>query len=186
MPLEPFLQRHFANLRHIRGFFRIDPRTGRGTGLIAPWLSGIVQLFHPVFPQIFFYHEPEIRTLANPAAAANWQFVVTANQGWRVQALRFILATDANAANRFVQVTVDDGVNEIFRIPTVSAQTASQIRVYSYGLGLGYQAELDNQRVHGWPNLFIDQSFRIQSLVTNMQAGDQLSAIFIRIDPFPR
>ena len=184
---ETLLQRHFANLRHIRDLFPIDPRAQRGTGQVAPWLSGIVTLVHPAFPGSFQFNDPEVRGFADPAAGANFAITIPPNEAWGLRALSFIFTTDANVANRSVILSLDDTVNIFFNAPAASVQAASGGRRYSFGRSYGYDRNLaGGTEASGLPDVILDQGWRIQSSVGLLQVGDQISALAVLVDVFPR
>ncbi len=181
-----FIQRHFANLRHIRNVFRIDPRTGRGTGQIAPWLSGVVQLVHPAFPGSFQFNDPEVRAFANPAAGANFTITVPPNEAWGLRAIRFQITTDATAGNRSAMLLLDDTVNIFFQVTPASVLAPSISGRFSFGRGIGYASAVNTHRVQGLPDVILDTGWRIQSSVEGLAAADQISLITVLIDVFPR
>ncbi len=183
---EGFIQRHFANLRHIRDIFRIDPRAERGTGQIAPWLSGVVQLVHPAIPGSFQFANLQVRSRTNPAVATDFELSVQPNEAWGLRGLRFQLVTDANVANREVNVVLDDGTNNFMLIPPAVVQAASTTQRYAYGRAVGYTHQIGSNQLMSFPDLVMDTDWRIRSNVVNMQAGDQISSIFFLLEVFTR
>lgn len=187
MPAEGFIQRHFANLRHIRESFRIDPRAESGTGQIAPFLSRVVGLVHPAFPGSFTFADPVVQDPSSPAAGAGIDITVPPNESWRLRAMRFILTTDANAADRLVRMLFDNGTVAFFGVSGVAVQAASLVRAYNFGAELGYEkndAVVDF--IQGLPTMFFDPGWRIRITVNNLQVGDQISSIGLVTDVFPR
>lgn len=183
---DSFIQRHFANLRHIRNVFRIDPRATRGTGQVAPWLSGVVQLVHPAFPGSFQFNDPTTTLEPQPAAGNNFVVVIPPDEAWRIFALNFVFTTAVAAANREVRLIMDDSVNNFFRLPAISVQAASTVARYSFGLVLGYQVELGDTKAHGLPEIIMNSGWRIRSSIANIQAADQISALNIVRAVFPQ
>ena len=181
-----FLQRHFANLRHIRNVFRIDSRVGRGTGQIAPWLSGIVQLVHPAFPGSFTFADPEVRFAAAPAAGADWAHTIPANEAWLIRCIRFQLVTDGTVASRQVFVNFTDSVNGFFRANPHTTQPASTTFEYSFGRMYGVTNAIGVNLCQSLPDFILDTGWVLSSAVALLQAGDQLSQPFFLVDVFPR
>lgn len=178
-----FIQRHFANLRHIRNIFRIDPRAERGTGQIAPWLSGVVQLVHPAFPGAFQFNNPEVRVFPAPAPGAQFTIVVPPNELWLVRSLRVILVTDVTVIGRILTLELNDSVNIFFRVPGGGTVNASQTRGHTFA-DFGYQTA-SADFVQGLPPMFLATGWRIKSNVSSIQAADQLSDQVLLLEVFP-
>ncbi len=183
---DSLIQRHFANLRHIRDTFRIDPRAPRGTAQIAPWLSQVVHLVHPAIEGAFGSSNPQIRTFPDPAVATDLFISVPPNQSWRVDALTFLFTTDANVANRIVTLGLDDTLISFFLVPPITEQLASLGIRYSYGRSFGYQHELLAQKTHGLPDAVLPAGLRIRTIINSIQVGDQISEIALLVDVLTR
>lgn len=181
-----FIQRHFANLRHIRNIFRIDPRAARGTGQIAPWLSGVVQLVHPAFPGAFLFSDPEVRSFANPAAGANFQIIIPPNEAWGIRCVHFTIATDATVASREPDLSFDDSVSEFYHATAAATVVASLARTFSWGRNTGYTRAHGLDITQGLPDFVMDEGWRINSAIRLLQAGDQVSDVTVLVDVFPR
>lgn len=125
--------------------------------------------------------------IANPAAGANAQDKLGGQFLSRLVSARFRLVTDNNVANRFVTVDVQDGNgNTILSQGNLTSVVASKTADYFYGrkqaltqdaLGLYLFAPLDD--------FFLEPGRIVQITVANIQAGDQLSRIFLGYERFP-
>ena len=183
MPIRLF-QRHFANLRHIRDVFRIDPRAQEGKTQIAPWLAGHVQLVYPAFPGAFQFNAPEIRSFADPAAAANITLTVPPNEIWALVAFHARLVTDGNAGNREINLDFDDTANIFLTIPPAGTLGPNSDAVYSWARQIGY-TQNPVRKISGLPNMFLQTGWRVATQVSNFGVGDQLSEIVIMVEVFP-
>lgn len=129
--------------------------------------------------------------IANPAAGAEITFsLFGANAfAWNLHNFRFTLTADANVANRAVDLILDGGTilgTTWARYPSGNrAQTAGQAITYNFISGLpARDATVDTNEV--LPNPCIIPAItpssgatggRIRTSTTNIQAGDQFSAI---------
>lgn len=178
------LQRHFANLSHVRQVFRIDSRAQRGSGQIAPYLGGVVYLVHPAFPGAFNFSSPEVRTFALPAAGANFQITVPPNEIWRVLSMRIPVTNSAAAGTRTFQLEFHDTVSSFFRIPPASTKAANAVSSYSYGIKQGYEKDLV-ETMQGLPDIVLQSGWQINSVYNNIQGADQIGAQVVLIEVFP-
>lgn len=121
-------------------------------------------------------------TVTDPAADNEILETVPARRRWRLISIRFKLITDANVANRIVTLTIDDGTNNLLTIPSDTAQTASLTRYYHYHLQPVPQFLIDAIFSLPLPDLFLAAGFRIQTLTTGLQAGDDFSVIQLLVE----
>ena len=185
-PPDQLLQKHFANLGHVRDVFQIDPRVEAGPAQVAPWLSRIVQLVHPAFPGAFQFSDPEVRAFANPAAGAEFVVTVPPNEAWAIRCVRARFACSAAVANRQFELHFDDSVNTFFVVVPTQTQVASQDFTYNYGRAMGYEKRISNQNHLGLPDFVMDTGWRIRSSTISLQVADQFSEITLLVDIFPR
>ena len=75
-------------------------------------------------------------TGTNPAANIEISQAVSTSEKWRLMAIYFTMVTDANAANRQVNLIIDDGTNNLMTLPAPAVQTASTTVIYNYGVAL--------------------------------------------------
>lgn len=120
-----------------------------------------------------------------PVAGADYVCSLQRHDRWRLIAVTFDLASDANAANRYVQVQYLDGTAvPIARDITAFAQVASKTVHYSGALdGLVGQDALTNVtagfRLSG---LWLEAGQRIAVSLGNVQVGDLLSNMRFTFD----
>lgn len=183
---ETLLQRHSANLRHTRERFPIDPRVARGTGQIAPWISGVVRLTHPAFPGSALFHDPQVRVIAAPAVGGNIFVTVPPNEAWLVKCIRFTFTTDATAANRQVHLIFDDNVETFFNAIPPLTQAASLTFDYSWGRNFPNHQAIGLRMVTPIPDVVLVTGWRVSTQVVDLQAGDQFSLMALMVDVFPR
>lgn len=119
---------------------------------------------------------------ANPAAGANFTWTVPSGVRVLPVSVVFQITTDANAANRTVNLDYNNGV-VVFAVATtqvnITAGLTRQMR-FSVGLGNCFQ-ESASGNLHGPlnPQLFLYPTQTLSSNVRSIQAGDQLSSIYI-------
>jgi len=106
-----------------------------------------------------------------------------ANARIEILYLGFILATDANAANRIVYVgATTPALGQIMGASSI-AQTAGLTRGYSFVAGLPQEVDLS---AHGFilcpmsPNLILEPGDDFDTDVFNIQATDNLASIITR------
>ena len=97
----------------------------------------------------------------------------------------FTLVTDANAANRFVIVEIEDQHGRVFYHNThATAITASLDTDFNLSPNIQYR---DWEAVGlsvclPIPEIYVSQNYSLTITVTNIQVGDQLSEVVIRGD----
>lgn len=112
----------------------------------------------------------------DPAANVNFSETVPTNARWRLISLLVTLVTDANAANRFMQLTFDNTTSDMYQLPAPEAQIAGLTRLYAYGIGAHLNLSPINTRYSiPLPELILRGGDRVNSVVTNMQAGDDIA-----------
>lgn len=123
----------------------------------------------------FERYKPFITTVAtsDPAANAEISYTVPAGQILFLQGARVSLVTDANAANRTVAMTIDDGTTVVQRFSSPSLHTASLTWGYTFSAGATNAAVLGLEVVVGMgSNLLLPSGYRIKTVTTNLQVGD--------------
>lgn len=131
----------------------------------------------------FELYAARITTIASSDPAANTEHSVTVTTGqiWEVTSLQFSLVTDANAANRRVVVTFDDGTTVFAKASAGAAQVASTTIAYTFATGSQSQAALVNTDLQvALPSgLFLPGGYRIKTVTANLQAGDNYGVMTI-------
>lgn len=119
---------------------------------------------------------PLIELTADPAA--NNEISYTATQFIVVKFFAASLVTDANAANRRVAVTVDDGTTVFFKTPSLSDQAASLTYLYGGWDGSDPAAVAALSVILGWPvgGVMMAPGYRLKTITTNRQATDNWGA----------
>lgn len=118
---------------------------------------------------------------ANPAAGADVVITVPTGARWLIQSLSAQLVTSAAVANRTPHLVVDDGANTLFNSPASAAQAAGVTVVYSACGGV-QAAFADGAAVLPIPDVSSYlQGWRIRTLTTNLQAGDQWQNIWLNV-----
>mgnify|MGYP001577525217 CR=1 FL=1 len=114
---------------------------------------------------------------ADPAAGAEIPHTVPANRRWEIQSIFFSLLTSAAAANRVVQLSIDDGANELYRVaPDATIQTANLSCFYNAGPGLSKAGGSANTVTIPLPTpCVLEAGWRIRTITANFQAGDDFS-----------
>jgi hypothetical protein len=119
-----------------------------------------------------------LRTGTDPAA--NVEITETLTTTFKqVYAVRFRLVTDANAANRTVNLIIDDGTNILWQKAAGAVQAASLTRDYLFTTGVTDGAAFDANGliVMALPPYFpMLPGFRIRTTTTNRQVGDNFGA----------
>lgn len=125
-------------------------------------------------------------TGSNPAANTEWSETVPSGKIWRVLAIRAALATDANAANRRVGVTVTDGTNTVFKANDESVQAASLTHNYNIA-SQPSRAVADVEHYVPLPfpeNFLLPAGYVIASTTLLRQAGDDWGAPVFMVEEF--
>jgi len=116
-------------------------------------------------------------TGTTPGAGAEISETVPTGVIWTLKAFSFTLTASAAVANRFPNITVDDGANIVFATGQGSALAASGTFRFSFGDNTQAVGVFNNFVVLGFPSaLRLMPGYRIRTSTTNLQAGDQYSA----------
>jgi hypothetical protein len=131
--------------------------------------------------------------IANPAAGANWQFVVPAGITYRLVSFACRLVTSSDAGNRRFGYVIDEGTTDSVYFGSISNtnQTASSsvyITAYPGSEAVSWTGGMLNL---GMPaGLYIPAGHRLRSysgqdLSDSMFPADQYSNIRVRVEEFP-
>lgn len=135
------------------------------------------------FPWPDDFGRPRTVLVANPAAAANFVLTVETNSIWAVQSVFFALVNAAVAATRRAQIRFTDGSVEIWHADGTRDSIISETGRYSWS-DIG-SASFGAQGGFNFANLpsryFLNEGDTIESVIANMQAGDQISEIRVRV-----
>ena len=128
----------------------------------------------------------EVVPVANPAAGAGFTYTVGGSYWERLAAISFTILTDGNAANRQVLVAFKDGSGtNIASTASGGTQAATLTRLYSFVPNQGTApALIGTTFLAPLPVLFLQPSFTVVMSITNVQVGDQVSAIRVYREAF--
>ncbi len=119
-------------------------------------------------------------TVTNPAAGADWTFIVPANDRIRPMGIVAALTTSAAVATRQVKFIMDSGVANISMTPAAASQAASLTQIYSFGPGAPNVGVFGTFVQTGIPSgIWLPPGNRIRVVTDNLQVADQWSAISI-------
>jgi len=112
-------------------------------------------------------------TGTDPAANVEISESVPTNARWRLLALLATLVTDANAANRDVALTIDDGTTVVGRFPAAQNDVASQTTRFLWTSG-GARIAIAQDRtiVIPIPDVWIPDGYRFKTVTTGLQVTD--------------
>jgi hypothetical protein len=117
-------------------------------------------------------------TGTTPGAGAEISETVPVLAQWRLIAFKFQFASAAAVANRFPQVTLDDGANIYSVTGTSTPQVALLTLAYTAAAGLGYNQPVETPAMIPLPhNLLMFAGHRIRTSTPGLQAADQYSAV---------
>lgn len=118
-------------------------------------------------------------TSTDPAAGAEPVLTVPAGVVWELISLNVTLVTAATAANRRVHFAITDGFGGSVNCFSSIDQTASTTRLYS-GANFGHlpdEADDNDIVINVPPNLLLIEGGDISTETTNLQAGDNFTAL---------
>lgn len=120
-------------------------------------------------------------TASNPAAGSEISITVPANERWRLMSMMFTFATDATVSNRRPHIVIDDGANPLWEWVMPVDQAASLSIRYSGGVTTsefaGPGAPRQSVTSFSIPQVTLESGWRIITNTTNLQAGDDYSAV---------
>lgn len=120
-----------------------------------------------------------ITRVANPAVATNFSYGAANALVEELASVSLLLTTDANVANRNTVINILDATGTIQRYAGTQVTAANQAQTWMFAPGLPNLTAIGTNYVHFSPNIIIPRGGSVDSLVNNLQAGDQLSAIII-------
>lgn len=128
----------------------------------------------------------DVTSSADPAAGAQLTYTMDDGVAFKINAITFTLVTDATAANRIVHILFDPKQNGSFECISSVSQTASTTKKYHcIPIGTAGVYTDDNDIIIPIPaDLILPGESKIQTTVTNMQAGDNLGVMTIHREAF--
>jgi hypothetical protein len=169
-----------------RVWARVDLVRGDGTGrtVLATLLQGVIGVQQPLAwpgsPMALSRDLPgwlRLVTGTNPAAGVEISEAVPTGGNQRLKAIIATLVTDATVANREPALVLDNGSSIFARVPAGQNQAASLTRTYCWFPGAQAQAlASDLTVVASIPDVLLDAAWRLRTITTNIQAGDDWGA----------
>lgn len=116
-------------------------------------------------------------TGTNPAPNNEVLETVPTGARWRLRGVVLTLTTDANVANRTVQLMIQVGVNAPLLVPAVVVQVASQaITYYAAAVGAPGLTNLTNTQIILPADLVLAAGSIIATITVNRQVGDDYAS----------
>lgn len=128
----------------------------------------------------------EVVPVAKPAVALGFTYTVSSLYWELIDSLSFRLVSDANAANRQVLVTVNDGSGvPLAAFPAASVQAASLTNDYYFLASLSnFNTTVSTVSTNPIYTGFLQPTFTVVVTVGAVQAGDQISRIRLNLERF--
>lgn len=112
-----------------------------------------------------------------PSAGAEISETVPTNAIWRLKTFIFKLTASATVGTRITHIVIDDGTNVLINITGPSGVTASNNATYFFADDTVANNVSDGYGVVQFPaNIRLMPGWRIRTLTTALQAGDQYTA----------
>lgn len=121
------------------------------------------------------------QTVLDPGANTQFAFTFSTQFKRQLIAVSFNFSADANAADRHIRITLDDGTNVMYVVPSGLVHTANFDVLYTFAVGAGTTigvTAIANLAPLPYPFAAPPLSV-LRSLVTNMQVGDAFTNIVI-------
>lgn len=167
-------------------YVRLDITRGGGAGrtVLGTLIEGFVTaVVRQAWPGAVLHGPLErsgaLRRLTGTDPAANTEISETVPTGarWRLLSMRVALVTDANAANREVAITFDDGTTVYFESAAAANQAASLTRQYTASIvGQRGAASTGTGILILLPDVQLLAGHRVRTVTTNRQVGDNYGA----------
>lgn len=139
----------------------------------------------PLLPSVGPHGRPRTISGTDPAAGVELSETVPAGARWLLKTFNLALLADATVANRAVIITIDDGTNIVWQVGTNINVTASQLAIYRLGVGLPFLTIGTTHYNLPIPaGLILGPGYRIRTITTNLQAGDNYTAPVYHVEEF--
>lgn len=122
-----------------------------------------------------------------PTVATDFTISVPGDESWRVLSLVFQFVTDANVASRAVRLVADDGTSIFYAVEPETNQAAGLTRRFTTVNGAGPFGGVSEFQPLAWPDtgLWLRPGWRLRTITSSIQAGDQYSAIVAQVQIYP-
>lgn len=134
-----------------------------------------------------WYPTPRRVDVTTPAVAQGWSRINDSGGTWIIRSVAFRMVTDANVGPRTVSIAATAGEDVWFRTVVQVDQTAGLTRDFS-AWPASPATTVDKPVVLlPWPDegLWLPPGHVLAATVTGIQAGDQLSSIFLSVVELP-
>ena len=123
-------------------------------------------------------------TGTNPAAGVEISETVPTGARWRLLSIFFGLTTDATAATRIIQITLNDGTTDITTIQAFRTQTASISLSYYFNLLGPDRTNLTgaSEVMQTLPEVLLMAGYKVKTNSYNIQAGDDFAVPQILVE----
>lgn len=120
---------------------------------------------------------PFFANITQPAVATEMTFALPEHTRWLIDAIEFILTTDANVANRQPNIRIDQGAQIAIQLEWDVTQAANLARVYRARPAFGNAVTQIGTTFYGplYENLILTTGFSLVVDFSPLQAGDQIS-----------
>jgi hypothetical protein len=172
----------------------VDPGPGPATidpDVYGPWSLPDPEVLRAYLAALHLHEGrhrflPRIVTVASPAAGSDWSVAVDQGRCWIPLTIRAQLVSSATVANRVPVLQYGDGTTTVVGVPSQNSQAASLTNRHGWARGAGngpvgaglldFLASLPFHALFG--------GLVIQTVTTNLQVGDQWSAIALLVAQF--
>lgn len=126
----------------------------------------------------------EVRTLANPAAGADFSIVVPGGQVWRLWAVRATLAASAAAGTRDPKLTIDDQTTTAIGYPAGVTTAANGTTTYQWINAYPTLSATAEGALAAVPivDLPLQPGWRVRAVTGAIDVADQWSAISFTLE----
>lgn len=165
----------FSRLSQLQGSTDIQDFGGPQPGRL--WSVRLLAAFQS--PLTSYQTDLATRNIGAVPAAGSDPAPFTAVANSVLESVDLTLTTSATVANRQVTLIIDDGVNVVYRLNASAVQTASQTVEYTFAAGMQESPLRNGVLAHGLPTMTIGGGWRVRIVTTNLQAGDQWTAMTV-------
>lgn len=117
-----------------------------------------------------------VTTGTDPAAGAEWSQTVPPGESWQINTIRYTLVTSAVVASRLTSITLDNGTTVFARFPSTQTEPASLTNTYTASVDVASSGLLGTEILISLPRIILPSGYRIRSLTTAIDVGDDYSA----------
>jgi len=131
---------------------------------------------------------PELATGVDPAVNVEASITVPADEAWEIESIEVTLVTDANVANRVIQLLMADStgieIASSLDATVIAASKTVKYHLAQYGLLPTDTATNHYDQVPKQPKVILPPGATIKTVTTLFQATDNYSAISVMANKF--